>query len=147
MYHLNHETHIGYVKPMTKELISESTNVLCPAPHYYFDLQNEANEVVLISNHTMLTNHPLLQLPEDSTPKEYKKVVESSFKPMGSASMNQVSGYGNVYNLMHAAHSQTRIDTIIRAQLQGRKWSPAQTNIFNTLLDMTCRIAMYLGPY
>jgi len=93
----------------------------------------------------MLTNLPVLQLPEDSTPKEYKKVVEYSFKPMGSVSINQLSGQDNVYNLMHAAHNQTKIDTIISAQLQGRKLSPAQTNIFNTLLEMTFAPLRALG--
>jgi len=122
---------------MTKEVISEPTYVQCPPGPIYFDLLNAANEVVLISNRTMLTNLPVLQLPEESSPKGLRKVVEYSFKPMGSVSLSKLVGQDNVYNLMHAAHSQTRIDTIIRARIQGRPLSPQQTNIFNAFWDLT----------
>jgi len=133
-YIYKHEQYVGYLRGLSKEIVSEPTIIPCPMPPFYFDT---GDEIILLNNKSMISNIPYLPLPIEND--HNYEMADIAFTSQGHLKTKKLDGTANLMALMKLASNPNRIDHILKAHQSGIPLTPQQYGVSDSLRDLMLR--------
>ena len=132
-YMYNNEQYLGFLRPLSHELVYEPEYTTCPRQNFYFDT---GDEVLLLNNRTTMTsNMPYLQLPSETDPD--RKPVDIAFSSTGHVNLNRMDKSNDFYKFEKQATNPNKIDAILKSKNQGIPLTSQQLGVSEALRQLT----------
>ena len=146
-YILKNDKLRGYISPLSHEIVDTPTKTPCPPPDFYLEL---GNDVVLLTNKTILTHLPTLPAPGKELDEFSSTFPDLSFKAPGVYSLDDITQQETIMGMLRQMSNRYQVDDVIKASASGLEiqgdlettlnalqnliFSPFRTAIANVLL-------------
>jgi len=121
----------GFLVPLSHEIVETSSPCPCPAPDFYFELDDR---VVHLTNRSIVTTMPILPRPGDGI--NISSLPPLTFDAPGIYSQREISAIDSVHALLRDMRNRYKIDDILRDQTSGKRLSTSQFEVVDNLRNL-----------